>query len=392
MSTDNTSQPGGTAPAQPGGSKLPVERLPKKEITTSQRGERLVLLGAWLVALSMVLFAVYLGWRVRRANAATSTPAPSQEIQPAVTSTAAAKVDVPLPSVVENSAIESISRLTELHTIIPERPRQEAITYTVELGDAVFSIAKSFKLEPETILWANYDQLKDSPDALSPGMQLRVPPVDGVYYEWTEGDTLESVAAKFDADVGSIVNFAGNQLDLSHPEVKAGQWVMVPDGHREFQQWVIPVIPRGQAGVAKSIYGPGACDGGYTGGAMGTGFFVWPTVNHTLSGNDYWSGHLGIDIGAGIGDGVYAADSGVIVFSGWSSQGYGYMIMIDHGNGYQTLYAHLSAVSAYCGQDVYQGGYIGATGSTGNSTGSHLHFEVRYLGGFVSPWYVLPAP
>jgi murein DD-endopeptidase MepM/ murein hydrolase activator NlpD len=223
-------------------------------------------------------------------------------------------------------------------------------------------------------------------------MQLRIPPVDGVYYEWAEGDTLKSVAAKFDADMDSIVSFAGNQIDLTSLEVKPGQWVMVPDGHREFQQWIIPVIPRGQAGVAKSVYGAGACDGGYTGGAMGTGFFVWPTASHVLSGNDYWSGHLGIDIAAGIGDGVYAADSGVIVFSGYSSQGYGYMIMIDHGNGYQTLYAHLSAVNVYCGQDVYQGGYIGATGSTGNSTGSHLHFEVRYLGGFVSPWYVLPAP
>jgi len=216
--------------------------------------------------------------------------------------------------------------------------------------------------------------------------------VNGVYYEWTEGDTLDSVAAKFDASQESIINFAGNKLDLANPDIKPGQWVMIPDGHREFQQWVIPVIPRGQAGVAKSVYGAGACAGGYTGGAMGTGFFVWPTANHSLSGNDYWSGHLGIDIGAGVGDPVYAADSGVVVFSGWSSQGYGYMIMIDHGDGYQTLYAHLSAVSAYCGQDVYQGGYIGATGSTGNSTGSHLHFEVRYLGGFVSPWYVLPAP
>jgi murein DD-endopeptidase MepM/ murein hydrolase activator NlpD len=192
--------------------------------------------------------------------------------------------------------------------------------------------------------------------------------------------------------VTSIVNFAGNKLDLADPELKPGQWVMIPDGRREFQQWVIPDIPRGQAGVAKSLYGAGACPGGYTGGAYGTGFFVWPTANHALSGNDYWSGHLGIDIGAGVGDPVYAADSGVIVFSGFSSQGYGYMIMIDHGTGYQTLYAHLSAVNVHCGQDVYQGGYIGATGSTGNSTGSHLHFEVRYLGGFVNPWYVLPAP
>ena len=392
MSTEKSSLPGGTVPAQPGGGANPAENLPKKESLTSPLGERLVLLGAWLVALSVVLFAVYLGWRVRRAAAATPVPPTSQEIQPVATSTAGAKVDVVLPSVIQDNAVQSISRLAELHTIIPDRPRQETLTYTVELGDAVFSIAKSFKLEPETVLWANYDQLKDSPDALSPGMHLRIPPVDGVFYEWTEGDTLERVAVEFKADAQSIINFAGNHLDLASPDIKPGQWVMIPDGKREFQQWVIPVIPRGQAGVAKSVYGAGACAGGYMGGVYGTGFFVWPTASHTLSGNDYWSGHLGIDIAAGIGDGVYAADSGVVVFSGWSSQGYGYMIMIDHGTGYQTVYAHLSAVSVYCGQDVYQGAYIGATGSTGNSTGSHLHFEVRYLGGFVSPWYVLPAP
>jgi len=392
MSIYKSSQPGGAVSAQPGGDAQPAEKFPKKESQTSPLGERLVLLGAWLVALSVVLFAVYLGWRVRRAAAATPIPPTSQEVQPVATSTAATKVDVVLPSVIQDNAVQSISRLAELHTTIPDRPRQEPLTYTVEIGDAVFSIAKNFKLEPETVLWANYDQLKDSPDAIMPGMQLRIPPVDGVYYEWTEGDTVEVIAAKFKADAQSIVNFAGNHLDLASPEIKPGQWVMIPDGKREFQQWVIPVIPRGQAGVAKSVYGAGACAGGYTGGVYGTGFFIWPTASHVLSGNDYWSGHLGIDIAAGIGDAVYAADSGVVVYSGYSGQGYGYMIMIDHGTGYQTLYAHLSAVSAYCGQDVYQGGYIGAAGSTGNSTGSHLHFEVRYMGGFVSPWYVLPAP
>ena len=114
--------------------------------------------------------------------------------------------------------------------------------------------------------------------------------------------------------------------------------------------------------------------------------------NHTLSGNDYWSGHLAIDIGAGEGAAIYAADSGVVVFSGPAAGGYGNMIMIDHGNGYQTLYAHLSQVIAGCGRSVQQGQTIGIAGSTGKSTGPHLHFEVRYLGGFVSPWYVLPAP
>jgi murein DD-endopeptidase MepM/ murein hydrolase activator NlpD len=139
------------------------------------------------------------------------------------------------------------------------------------------------------------------------------------------------------------------------------------------------------------VLGLGACEGNYT-GAYGSGAFAWPTASHTLSGNDFWSGHLGIDIAGSLGDGVFASDAGVIVFAGWANGGYGYMVMIDHGNGYQTLYAHLSVVNAACGQSVYSGTYIGAVGSTGNSTGAHLHFEVRYLGGFISPWYVLPPP
>ena len=222
-------------------------------------------------------------------------------------------------------------------------------------------------------------------------MELKIPPVDGVFYQWQEGDTLEDVAQRFKANPKDITNWAGNKLDLTNPEMWNGQWVLIPGGEREFRAWIVPTIARGKAGVSKSVYGLGACEGSYD-GAYGTGAFTWPSANHVLSGNDYWSGHLGIDIAGSTGDGVFASDSGVVVFSGWATGGYGYMIMIDHGNGYQTVYAHLSSVSARCGQSVYQGGYIGAIGSTGNSTGSHLHFEVRYGGGFVSPWYVLPAP
>ena len=80
------------------------------------------------------------------------------------------------------------------------------------------------------------------------------------------------------------------------------------------------------------------------------------------------------------------------MFAGWSTGGYGYVVAIDHGNGYQTLYAHLNSVNVYCGQSVYLGQLIAAGGSTGHSTGPHLHFEIRYQGGFVNPWYVLPAP
>jgi len=284
-----------------------------------------------------------------------------------------------------------IARQTSLHTDIPERPQLEITNYTVDLGDSVFAIALRNEIKPETLLWANYDQLNDNPDLVSVGMELKVPPVDGVYYQWAEGDSVESVAARFKADPQAILSFPGNQFDLTNPTLDPGTWVMIPGGQREFRQWIIPVIPRGQAGVSRALYGAGACEGGYD-GAYGTGAFIWPAGNHVLSGNDYWSGHLGIDIAAGEGAQIYAADSGVVVFAGWAVGGYGNMVMIDHGNGYQTVYAHMSQVSTACGRSVSQGSIIGYSGSTGNSTGPHLHFEVRYQGGFVDPWYVLPAP
>jgi LysM repeat protein len=313
----------------------------------------------------------------------TLTPRIDQPISPSSAASAA------LPGFFKGVPEKAIFRRTNIHTNIPTRSRTNVLEYSVTTGDSVFGIAKSFNVHPETILWANYDQLNDSPDMLNPGMTLNVPPVDGVYYQWQEGDTFESVAAKFEASVQDILGWEGNNFDLTNPQVAPEQWIMVPNGHREFRQWVVPTIARAHSGVSKSVLGPGACEGDYS-GAYGSGGFAWPSSQHTLSGNDYWSGHLGIDIAGSLGDGVFAADSGVVVFAGWANGGYGNMVMIDHGNGYQTLYAHLSSVSTACGQSVGTGSYIGAIGSTGNSTGPHLHFEVRYLGGFISPWYVLP--
>ena len=222
---------------------------------------------------------------------------------------------------------------------------------------------------------------------ISIGQELRIPPVNGVYYKWKEGDTLEKVASDLKVDPEAILNWTPNKIDRTNPQIEPDTYVMVPGGQREIQQWVVPTIPRGPAGVNKSI--PGACDtpeGGY----YGSGTFIWPTNNQFISGNDYWSGHLAIDIGALLGDSVFASDSGVVVYAGGISGGYGNMVMIDHGNGYQTLYAHLSSVQVRCGASVSQGQVVGLAGSTGNSTGAHLHFEVRYFGGFINPHFVLP--
>lgn len=288
---------------------------------------------------------------------------------------------------IEEQQAAYLLRNPETHTIAPTRPRSEPIEYTVMEGDAVFSIAKKYNITPETLLWSNYETLKDDPHSLRPEQVLIIPPTDGILYEWQEGDELETVASGFKTSADNILNWSGNRLDFTNPEIEPGEMVMIPGGEREFQRWASPPVAAvGRAGVYSSI--AGGCDVP-AGGAVGGGWFTWPTVNRYLSGNDYWSGHLAIDIAAGMGAAIYAADHGVVVFAGWYAN-YGNMIMIDHQTGFHTVYAHLNNINVYCGNSVYQGQLIGNAGSTGNSTGPHLHFEIRYLGAYVNPWEYLP--
>ena len=281
---------------------------------------------------------------------------------------------------------KAISRKITLKTHIPlDRPNYEVIRYTVARGDSTFSIATDNNIEPETLLWANHDTLQDSPDSLRVGQELNIPPVDGIYYEWKKDDTVENVAHKFEADPNEILNWIGNDVDLTNPTFKPGDRVMIPGGSREFVQWVIPIEASGSSGTA------GGTGSSCPAGAVGTGYFVWPADNHYLSGNDFWSGHLAIDIAAGQGAAIYAADSGVVTMAqGGYNYGYGNVIAIDHGNGFATLYAHLSQINVGTCQSVYAGQLIGRSGNTGNSFGAHLHFEIRQGGAFQNPWRWLP--
>lgn len=290
------------------------------------------------------------------------------------------QIHVPL---LEQPAIE---RKLTLKTITPQRSRPEVVKHTVEHGDSVFYIAKKYGIKPDTLLWANYDVLNDTPDSLRPGQELNIPPTDGILYQWKSGDTLETIAAQYKATAADILNWSGNNIDLTDPTIKANQWVMIPGGSREYKQWLVPTIARRHSGTAS--VGAAACGDGPVGSAN----FVWPAQNHFLSGNDFYAGHLGIDIAAGEGAPIYAADSGIVTIASGVATGYGNVIMIDHGNGFVTLYAHLSQFNVKTCQAVTVGQLIGLAGSTGNSSGAHLHFEVRENGGFINPWNVLPAP
>jgi murein DD-endopeptidase MepM/ murein hydrolase activator NlpD len=282
-----------------------------------------------------------------------------------------------------------LTRQTDIHTNIPNRPRGTIDTYTVLSGDTLFGIAEKFNLKPETLVWGN-PILKDDPHLLRPGQELRIPPTDGVLRDVQATDKLDVLARYYGVAVDDIVDWPGNDLDPDNPQLVVGSALMVPGGKREFVQFVVPVIARKSTNVLPTDAGPGQCAGGYTGGAVGSGSFIWPANNHFLSGNNYWSGHLGIDIAAGLGAPLYAADSGVVVYAGWNNWGYGNMVVIDHGNGWQTLYGHMSQWNVSCGQSVLQGNIIGLAGSTGNSTGPHLHFEMNYNGSRPNPFNYLP--
>lgn len=312
---------------------------------------------------------------------------PAKPTLPATT--AEAPLEVMLPDYHPVNS-EMLKRLAEPKTIIPERPNVKATSYEVQSLDSVFGIANIFHLKPESILWANYDSLKGDPQTISVGLTLTIPPTDGVYYKWQEGDTLEGVAGKYHVDPSVILNYPGNNLDLTDPIIQPGQYVMIEGGKGELKTWVVPIPYAPSSGRSKGVSNQCTINPGYP---YATGSFIWPTANRSISGNDFWSGHQGIDIGGYTGDAVFASDSGVVVFAGGMSGGYGNVIMIEHdwmdGSVWHTVYAHLSSIQVSCGQSVYQGRVIGAVGSTGNSTGPHLHFEIRQNGASINPHHVL---
>ena len=262
-----------------------------------------------------------------------------------------------------------ITRLALLHTTLPSRPRFDVTSYTVVAGDTIYGIAEKFDLKPETILWGNIYTLGGNPELIQPGQVINILPVDGAFYKWNAGDGLNGVAKFYGVKPEDIINWPGNHMtvqsvgNFSAPNIAAGTMVIIPGGHGEFSDWQAPIIPRSNPAVAY-VLGPGAC-GSVAYGAVGTGTFVWPSVEHFLSGFhfDPSINHFGIDEAGSLGSPIYATDGGVVVYAGLNNSGYGNMIVIDHGTGWQSLYGHLSVINVVCGQSVSQGETIGLMGS-----------------------------
>lgn len=278
---------------------------------------------------------------------------------------------------VSNNAIDGLGALQRgiVPITISKAPKREEIgSYVVQAGDTVFGIASRFNLRPETLQWAN-PKLEQNPDLLSIGDDLRILPFDGLVYTVRNGDTLSTIASRFKVAPEAIVAFSGNNLAEASAPLVVGTDIVVPGGTKPFVPPQIAVAAAGAPAPADAL--------------KGSGSFGWPSIGQ-ISQN-YWGGHPGIDIASRTGNSVVAADGGYVsaVGGGWSS-GYGNHVLIDHGNGFVTLYAHLNSVFVRPGENVTRGEQIGTVGNTGNSTGSHLHFEIRYQGGPRNPYNFLP--
>jgi murein DD-endopeptidase MepM/ murein hydrolase activator NlpD len=339
------------------------------------------------VATILVVVALLVSTILYKNSRPTSYTAAAQPTSSAgeVSATAQPQAGEPVISVDGNGA-SSIQRKLQLITNIPERPRIETITYRVSRGDAMLSIADTYEIDTDSILFANPD-LGDNPHSLKPGMELNIPPLNGIYYKWKDGDTFESVAAKFDAKAEDIIDFVGNNIDLTDPKVEAGTTVMVPGGTRELRNWAADLQTQGRGSNTGTggANASNACGGGIVASGFG-----WPAGSHNISGYGYMPSHLGLDIQANEGEPIYAAGSGIVTMaqSGWN-YGYGNVVQIDHGNGYVTVYAHLSVINVGLCTQVGQGAIIGAAGNTGNAFGAHLHFEVRIGGANVNPYSIV---
>lgn len=260
-------------------------------------------------------------------------------------------------TVIDGSALKSegsSSDVTETEEVV--QPSTQISVYVVRPGDTLSQIAEMFNVSVNTIAWANNIQGR----VIHPGQELVILPVTGVQHTVAKGDTLASIAKKYKGDLEEIANY--NEL-ATNASLTVGQTITIPDG-------VVAPPPVSSSGVSAAVRSAG-------GPPAAPGYYGWPVSGGVLTQGLH--GYNGIDIGAGYGTNIFSAAAGTVIVAraGGYNGGYGSYVVIQHDNGTQTLYAHASQVLVSVGSQVSKGQVIAKMGSTGKSTGTHLHFEVR---------------
>lgn len=278
--------------------------------------------------------------------------------------------NTPPPSAVLASMTEGDPQST---TLISDKPRSEVVDYQVQTGDTISGIAKKFGISIDTIRWANN---LSSISAIKPGQTLKILPITGVMHKVKKGETIYSIAKYYSADTQGLVDFPFNSFTNDETFALAvGQTIIVPDA-------VMPKETPWQPSAYIARQTPDA------GTVVASGNFIWPTSGMITQRFSWY--HKGLDIANRASPVILAADSGKVIVSGWpDGRGYGNMVQIDHGNGIQTIYGHFAKLFVVVGQTVNRGDQLGIMGTTGRSTGIHLHFEVRRNNAAFDPLSIL---
>lgn len=251
-----------------------------------------------------------------------------------------------------------------------KRPRQKIITYTVKPGDSISTIAANFNIKVSTILWENN---LNSYSIIKPGDKLAILPVDGIIHKVRRGENLSKIAKKYNIEEENIIE--QNKLTDSS-KLTVGQKLIIPNGKKTSYARSKPKRYSGINVIKDLVRSANASP--ITGNKMN-----WPTVRHRITQYYSWR-HRAIDIADKIGTPIYAADAGIVERAGWG-RGYGLHIVINHGGGRKTRYGHASKLYVKKGDKVSKGEIIAAMGSTGWSTGPHVHFEVIINGKRLNP-------
>lgn len=236
---------------------------------------------------------------------------------------------------------------------------EKTVTHIVRDGENLSQIAEKYRIDVDTLRGANeaLDEL------IEPGQELLILPKKGVLYQVEQGDSIWDIARRFNVDVKVILQSNQRNSDL----IESGEKLFIP-GVKPLDKYShhTPVSRNAEAK------------------------FILPATGEVSSpfGQRWGKAHQGVDIADDYGTPVVASLSGRVSYAGWIS-GYGYSVMLEHRNGYSTLYGHMQSILVNSGQTVGQGEVIGKMGSTGNSTGPHVHFEVRKNGEIIDPVHVL---
>lgn len=278
--------------------------------------------------------------------------------------------NIPAPALPEDAPIitESDNAIIKPHLVATQpslASRDRIEYYLVQSGDTILGIAQKFNLNVTTILWENNLTARG---LIRIGQKLAILPTDGVSYKIKRGDTVAKIAQNYRVAADKITDF--NQTT----KLALGQIIIIPGGRPLAAPAPAPKPPTQVTTPSQST----------STAVRSSGKLQWPTTRRRITQYYTWR-HTGVDIADPVGTPIYAGEDGIVETAGWNRGGYGYYIIIDHGNGLKTLYGHNSKLLVSAGERVTRGQQISNMGSTGRSTGPHLHFEVRLNGKRVNP-------